>query len=430
MRRASQSMNQLSGSAVRAGPAGITVDATEQGNGRRAASLRPRTVIAAPLYNHADYLPAALDSLLAQTDSDFALLLVDDGSQDQTPNIARRYEERDPRVTFHANAARLGLAGNWRRSFELARELYPDAEYFAWGSDHDLWHPRWLETLRAELDERPEVVLAYPTCERITAEGDLSHRRGGFETVGVATPAARLRLGCRFMHAGDMVYGLLRADSLDRAGVFRPVLEPDRLLMAELAVQGRFRHVDEALWQRRFVGTAVRARQRRAIFPRRRPLYSWLAPWIVRPAVFLWVYAVRGAGDARIGRRQGVGLAVSYALASNEQVVQRWWARARKRWARARKRMARARKRVRRRAMRTGGLALRYLRRVQRGLGHLPARTGLRAVALRMRPRTLRPDGPPQGNGSQAGAGQRRVPTDADDGAEPLTQTPAGSVVD
>ena len=39
------------------------------------------------------------------------------------------------------------MAGNWRRAFTLANERFKGFELFAWASDHDVWHPRWLEAL-------------------------------------------------------------------------------------------------------------------------------------------------------------------------------------------------------------------------------------------------------------------------------------------
>ena len=42
------------------------------------------------------------------------------------------------------------MVRNWRKCFERARQEYPRSEYFAWVSDHDFWHPRWLEMLVAE----------------------------------------------------------------------------------------------------------------------------------------------------------------------------------------------------------------------------------------------------------------------------------------
>jgi glycosyltransferase involved in cell wall biosynthesis len=315
---------------------------------------------------------------LAQSDPNFVLLLVDDVSTDATAAIARRYARLDPRVVYQRNEVRLGLVANWRRCFELARERYPMAQYFAWGSDHDVWHPRWLERLVTVLEERLEAVLAYPVTARIRANGEFVQSRSGRQTIDMPCKTSRLRATCGGIHAGDAVYGLHRADCLERAGVLRPVLEPDRLLLAELAIQGEFCLVDDVLWQRRFVKTAVRARQRRAIFPGRRPLYSWLSPWAVRATVFLWVYGIRAAGHPHIGRREGLALGKNYALATSAHMIDRIRRRWLKRWRRMCKRMARIRKMMSRR---------RWLKRWRRARKRVAR---LRKTASRLLSRALR----------------------------------------
>src|SRR3954469_22622935 len=100
----------------------------------------PRVVIGAILFNHGAELREALESVLAQTYEDFALLLVDDQSTDDTPAIAREYQSLDPRVTYIVNTERLGMIGNSVRVFELAREKFPDPDYSAGSSDHAWWH--------------------------------------------------------------------------------------------------------------------------------------------------------------------------------------------------------------------------------------------------------------------------------------------------
>ena len=121
----------------------------------------PRVIIGSPLFNHAKDFREAIESILGQTCSDFALVLVDDCSTDETAAIAREYAAADPRVTYVANETRLGLVDNACRAFEIARQMYPDAEYFAWASDHDLWHPRWLQALVDTLDQDPNLVLTW-----------------------------------------------------------------------------------------------------------------------------------------------------------------------------------------------------------------------------------------------------------------------------
>jgi hypothetical protein len=285
--------------------------------------LNPRVVIGVPLYNNAGHLPEALESLLMQTFPDFALVLVDDVSTDETPEIARRYEIRDERISYVRNENRLGMVRNWRRAFELARERHPEMEYFAWASDHDVWHPRWLAKVVEALDRDPEVVMAYPLSIGINDDGDVVKESWEFDTDGVPDMRRRAALVCDDMSAGDMVYSLFRADALERCGVYRPVLLPDRLLLNQLALHGQFKQVPEALWFRRFSATVKPsyARQRASFFPDGAPLYSFL-PWTVQHgAAAAWSLVVEGNGPDDASRGEAVGLAafefrlaVSYEL--------------------------------------------------------------------------------------------------------------------
>jgi glycosyltransferase involved in cell wall biosynthesis len=274
----------------------------------------PRVAIGLPLFNHAKDLPEALESLLAQTFSDFGLVLVDDCSSDATPHIARQYEALDSRVTYVRNPKRLGLVNNTRRAFEIARERYPAAEYFAFASDHDLWHPRWLQELVAALDRHPEIVLAYPLNRRIGVFGEvLARKPWRFDTFGVTSPWKRLRLGMLKMSAGNMVYGLFRARMLQRAGVYRNVLVPDRLLFTELALYGQFKQVPQILWFRRWYGRIFSLRrQRKTFFPGRRPLYVYVPWWISHAGSLFWTLTVRAEGRPEVSRGQGALVALHH----------------------------------------------------------------------------------------------------------------------
>lgn len=276
-----------------------------------------RVVIAAPLFNKAAYLPAAVESLLAQTHADLALLLIDDRSDDATGEIARGFAAADPRVEYHLNPRRLGMLGNTNRAFALASERHPEAEFWALGSDHDLWEPRWLETLVGLLDAHPEALLAYPQTVRIDEHG-VPYDRGGkppwrSETIGIEDPATRLRAAYRGMVAGDMIYGLFRTRALDELGnLYRPVLVPDRLLLSELAVRGPAVQAPEVLWRRRFRGLATLERQRSAFFlddvPRRARLPWWAQHTLALAVAYVW----HGEGAPRIGRAAGARFTAAY----------------------------------------------------------------------------------------------------------------------
>jgi glycosyltransferase involved in cell wall biosynthesis len=61
----------------------------------------PRVRIGLPAYNGERHLPAALDSLLAQTYGDFELIISDNASTDRTEEICREYAARDSRIRYH-----------------------------------------------------------------------------------------------------------------------------------------------------------------------------------------------------------------------------------------------------------------------------------------------------------------------------------------
>jgi glycosyltransferase involved in cell wall biosynthesis len=230
--------------------------------------LTPRTVLGMTLYNNASHLREATDSILAQTHGDFVLLMLDDGSSDDGEAIARDYERRDGRVRYFRHQQRQGMVPTWKEVVEIARREYPGAEYFAWVSDHDRWDSRWLARMREELDAHSEAVLAYPETLRIDGYGALVDKEPRvFDTSGVVEARDRWRHFCwNGFGSGDMVYGLMRVRALVASGIFRPVLNPDRLLIAELSRQGEIRQVQAPLWFRRQSDAASVARQRASLF--------------------------------------------------------------------------------------------------------------------------------------------------------------------
>lgn len=72
-----------------------------------------------PVYNGEKYLAEAIDSILAQTFTDFELLLVDDGSQDGSISLMRAYQDRDERITVFQLENNMGMAD--ARNFGIAK---------------------------------------------------------------------------------------------------------------------------------------------------------------------------------------------------------------------------------------------------------------------------------------------------------------------
>jgi hypothetical protein len=269
------------------------------------------------LYNNARNLRGALDSLLAQTVGDFAIVMLDDASKDESEAIAREYEARDSRVRYFRHQTRQAMIATWKEVAEIAMREYPQARYFAWVSDHDEWHPRWLERMRAQLDADPTAVLAYPITRRIGQDGiELDKGPRLFETTQWRTDRERWRHFCHHgVGAGDMVYGLMRADALARAGIFRRVLRPDRLLMAELTLSGSFHQVPEVLWFRReSTGTSVERQRHTLVLPGDEPRWFGAPPWIQHSLVLWREYARPVPPPLPISRARWAGMLVRYQV--------------------------------------------------------------------------------------------------------------------
>ena len=289
------------------------------------ASGSPLVALGATLYNRATYLRQTLDSLLSQTYPNFRLVLVDDASSDGTEEICREYAARDSRVRYVRHPERQGMIGTWRDAFEAAT-ADADARYFAWASDHDLWEPRWLETLVGEMEADPSLVLAYPYTRRIGPAGELLDKPPRlFETRGLHDLDERWPFVCReHVASGDMVYGLMRVDAVRAAGVFRDVMCPDRLLMAELALQGEFRQVPEPLWARRqFENSSSVERQRTSLFAGRAPAGGRLPPWLQHARALWQVYVapVTDPVQRRAASRRVVHYAAQYALKHQQKTT-------------------------------------------------------------------------------------------------------------
>jgi glycosyltransferase involved in cell wall biosynthesis len=266
----------------------------DPGSDRSAKRMTPRVVFGMTLYNNAAYLGEATDSILAQTEGDFALVMLDDGSSDESEAIARGYERRDARVRYWRHNERQGMVPTWKEVFEIARREYPGTAYFAWASDHDRWDSRWLARMVAELDSYPDAVLVYPQTLRIDERGELTNKEPrAFDTSAVERQGERWRRFCwNGFGSGDMVYGLVRMRALEAAGIFRSVRQPDRLLIAQLTLDGQIRQVAEPLWSRRQSSIGSVTRQSMSLFAGATPpRFNW--PPTLQHAIVLQRYGVR-----------------------------------------------------------------------------------------------------------------------------------------
>lgn len=227
-------------------------DARVLGHGSPAAAhARPRVSFAIPVRNGEQFLSRALDSLLAQDFADFEILVCDNASTDATPDIVRRYAERDRRVRFVRNCEDIGQIENFNRAFELS-----GGDFIRWMGADDWLEPSYARRCVAMLDSRPDAVGVTTQWRFMDDAGRVTglDRRG--PRVEAPTPFQRLRLTLRLLQDTrstlfDPIYSLLRRDALQRTRLL--LIDPwtDRLLAVELCLLGSFCHVDQCLATRR-----------------------------------------------------------------------------------------------------------------------------------------------------------------------------------
>ena len=115
----------------------------------------PLVSMGMPIYNEERYLPAALDSLLAQDFADFELIISDNASQDATRKICLEYASRGPRIQYYRNERNVGATENFNRVFRRS-----SGKYFMWAAGHDVWAPTYLSRCLEALETDESIVLA------------------------------------------------------------------------------------------------------------------------------------------------------------------------------------------------------------------------------------------------------------------------------
>lgn len=122
-------------------------------------SPSPVVSIILPTFNGSKYLAEAIDSCLAQTYRDWELIVVDDCSQDATPQIIADYAARDPRIRSIRHEA------NWKLPHALnTGHAAAAGEYLTWTSDDNRFLPHALQQMTNFLQRRPEIGLVYANC--------------------------------------------------------------------------------------------------------------------------------------------------------------------------------------------------------------------------------------------------------------------------
>jgi glycosyltransferase involved in cell wall biosynthesis len=183
----------------------------------------PKVSVITPNYNHAQYLPRRLESVLNQTFQDFELIILDNASTDNSREVIQAYTS-DPRVTTIYNSKNNGSAF---RQWNLGLS-HSQGEYIWFAESDDFADRSFLETLVDRLDRHPNVGLAFCQSWGIDEE-----RKSLFDYLGFRYHNLSSHWNQDYINTGDdectnylfwhnMIPNasavLLRRSSIDRVG--------------------------------------------------------------------------------------------------------------------------------------------------------------------------------------------------------------------
>jgi glycosyltransferase involved in cell wall biosynthesis len=176
-------------------------------------NLPPKVSVFIPNYNYASYLPKCLDSILAQTYQDFEIVIVDDGSTDNSHNLLMEYQHRFPQnihYFWHPGHSNKGVAATSNLAMMKAQ-----GEYLAWTGSDDVWYPEKLSLQVDQLERDPRLGMVYSYADFIGRDGKLLPGRAGLDITSDPNPLGRILQYC---HPPAMTT-VIRRQCLDSIGL-------------------------------------------------------------------------------------------------------------------------------------------------------------------------------------------------------------------
>lgn len=206
-------------------------------------SSTPLVQIGLPVYNGADFLEDALDCLRAQDYVNIEIVISDNASTDETPEICAELMALDKRIRYERHEENRGAV--WNFEHVLSRCT---ADYFAWASADDRWSESFVRRCMELLLANPPAALAHGQVERIDGLGEpnLEPYRGFSATD--PDPRVRFRSVLRDWRWSFAIYGVIRVSMLRRIRAFRSSYGSDHIRLAELSLQGTLMEVPDVLY--------------------------------------------------------------------------------------------------------------------------------------------------------------------------------------
>ena len=203
--------------------------------------------IGLPVYDCERTLRQSIDSLLAQTYSEFVLIISDNASTDGTSRICQQIAESDSRVRYIRNDTNIGNPRNFNRLVALTT-----TKYLKWSTGDDFWDPTFLERALSVMEHDETVALCYPKTYIVDAEGLSPQPYEDHLHLDQADPVDRFLTLITTIGLAHQHLGLIRMSMLRHTHLLGTHVGSDINLLAELSLYGTFFELPERLFYRRF----------------------------------------------------------------------------------------------------------------------------------------------------------------------------------
>ncbi|WP_230293645.1 glycosyltransferase family 2 protein [Croceicoccus sp. Ery5] len=211
-------------------------------------TVKSRVVLAMPVYNGANFVEQAILSILDQDYADFRLIVTDNASTDDTGDIVRALAKQDDRITYVRNRENLGASRNYNLGYDLS-----DSKYLKWCAHDDLLSANYLGECVVALDADEGLALAFGRTISIDTDGNRLPPVP-WDTPDIDNPDAAARFEQIIDLFGRMcfpIFGLMRRSALAKTDLHPSYYGSDQALLAELALRGRWKRIEDAvLWNR------------------------------------------------------------------------------------------------------------------------------------------------------------------------------------
>ena len=265
--------------------------------------MPPKLSVCIDSFNYARFLPAAIESVLAQGFSDFELIIVDDCSTDDSFGIALRYAAADPRIRASRNASNFGMVKNRNACLRSARGEYVKFVH----ADDYLAVPDALEKMTAVMDSNPALSLVASAMQYVDAEGRPAGVRSGFRSERPVSGASVIRRCLRDQRnlIGGPSAVMFRRDRAARGFDERYFHSADWEMWFHLLEQGCFAFIREPHCAYR-LHPAQQTEQDRSTLTQARDQLALLDDYLGKPYVRLgklFAYYVRADAQRELARR-------------------------------------------------------------------------------------------------------------------------------